>query len=294
MSPRVDTVDIAPSTVPASPAGVVNTLSIDIEDWFCVSNLNQVIKRSDWDACELRVDESAGRVLDLLNRHDTRATFFVLGWIADRLPGLIRRIEREGHEIASHGYGHRMLTEMSEAEFEEDLERGLESLRRAGVRQQIVGYRAPSFTIVERTKWALPILERHHLKYDSSMMPVDFHPDYGMPGGPLAPFRISPGLTEFPLSCVEVFGKRIPCCGGGYFRLLPYAFTRHGIARCNDEGRGVVFYVHPWELDPGQPRVALPLTKRIRHYYGLRRTEAKLDRLLTDFSFTTIREALAL
>lgn len=272
----------------------MNALSIDFEDWFCVSNFDRLIDRKDWGSQELRVESSGARLLDLLDRHKVKATFFVLGWIADRVPGLVRDIERRGHEIASHGYSHRMVTRMSAAEFEDDLARGLQSLRAAGVAQEIIGYRAPSFTIVEKTMWALPILERLHFKYDSSMMPVDFHPDYGVPQGPLRPFQVTDGMTEFPLSCVEVFGKRVPCCGGAYFRLLPYAFTRYGIRRCHAEGRGVVFYLHPWEMDPDQPRMKLPLTKQIRHYYGLRHTERKLERLLTDFRFTTIREVLGL
>jgi polysaccharide deacetylase family protein (PEP-CTERM system associated) len=295
MTTTIEWVQPEPLTrVAAASVSLKNALSIDLEDWFCVSNLSHVINRDDWDACELRVDSSAGRVLDLLDRHKTRATFFVLGWVADRLPGLVREIERRGHEIASHGYGHRMLTQLSEQEFEDDLRRGLAALRKCGIEQDVIGFRAPSFTIVERTKWALPILERHELKYDSSMVPIGFHPDYGVPDGPLSPFKITDGLYEFPLSCVELFGTRVPCCGGAYFRLLPYAFTRYGIRRCHAEGRGIVFYFHPWELDPDQPRMKLPFTKRIRHYYGLRDTEKKLERLLTDFQFTTIREVLGL
>ena len=250
--------------------------------------------RSRWDECELRVEASAGRILDLLDRHGAKATFFVLGWVADRLPGLVREIERRGHEIASHGYGHDMLTRLTPAQFEADLVRGLEALRHAGVTHEVIGYRAPSFTIVETTKWALPILERHGIRYDSSIMPVGFHPDYGIPEAPLTPFKITEGLHEFPLSCVEIFGRRVPCSGGAYFRLFPYAYTQRAIRRCHAEGRPVVFYVHPWEIDAGQPRVDLPLGKRIRHYYGLGGTERKLDRLLTDFRFSTIRDVLEL
>lgn len=272
----------------------MNALSIDVEDWFCVNNLSHLIDRADWDACDQRVEASATRVLDLLDRHGARATCFVLGWVADRVPGLVREIERRGHEVASHGYHHQLLTHLTPEEFERDLQRGLEALRNAGVTSEVIGYRAPSFSVVERTKWALPILERHRFKYDSSMMPVDFHPDYGVPGGPLHPFKVTEGLTEFPLSCIELFGRRVPCCGGAYFRLLPYAFTRYGMRRCEAEGRSAVFYFHPWEIDPGQPRMKLPLSKRVRHYYGLRGMERKLDRLLTDFKFTTIREVLGL
>lgn len=273
---------------------VTNALSVDIEDWFCVQNLSGVIRKEDWHTCESRVEASTRRILTLLERYDARATFFVLGWIAERLPGLVRDIERAGHEIASHGYDHRLLTDLSEDEFDRDLQRALGSLQSCGLAQDVIGFRAPSFTIVERTKWALPILERHHIQYDSSIVPIGFHPDYGIPNGPLRPFKLTDRLHEFPLSCVEILGKRLPCCGGAYFRLFPYAYTRYGIRRCNSEGRPVVFYVHPWELDPDQPRMKLPLTKRIRHYYGLARTERKLERLLQDFRFTTIRDVLGL
>ena len=273
---------------------VINAFSVDLEDWFCVQNLSGVIRKEDWDTCESRVAGSTHRILALLDRYDARATFFVLGWIADRLPGLVRDIERAGHEIASHGYEHRLLTDLTEEEFDADLRRALASLQGCGITQEVIGFRAPSFTVVERTKWALPILERHRIKYDSSIVPIGFHPDYGIPNGPLLPFKITDRLYEFPLSCVEVFGMRVPCCGGAYFRLLPYAYTRHCIRRCNAEGRQVVFYVHPWEIDPQQPRVELPFSKRIRHYYGLGRTERKLERLLQDFRFTTIREVLGL
>lgn len=273
---------------------LTNALSVDIEDWFCVQNLSAVIRKADWDSCESRVEASSRRLMALLERYDVRATFFVLGWIADRLPGLVRDIERAGHEIASHGYDHQLLTDLSADEFDRDLGRALLSLRNCGIAQEVIGYRAPSFTIVERTKWALPILERHNLRYDSSIVPIGFHPDYGIANGPLLPFKITERLYEFPLSCVEVFGARLPCCGGAYFRLFPYAYTRTAIRRCNAEGRQVVFYVHPWEIDPGQPRMKLPLSKRIRHYYGLARTERKLERLLQDFRFTTIRDVLGL
>jgi polysaccharide deacetylase family protein (PEP-CTERM system associated) len=274
---------------------VINAMSIDLEDWFCVQNLSGVIRREDWDTCESRVAANTRRLLALLERHDARATFFVLGWIADRLPDLVRDVERAGHEIASHGYDHRLLTGLTADEFDRDLGRALASLQNCGLTRDVVGYRAPSFTMVRDTMpWALPVLERHRISYDSSIVPVGFHPDYGVPDGPLRPFKITDRLHEFPLSCIEVFGRRLPCCGGAYFRLLPYAYTRYGIRRCHAENRQVVFYLHPWEIDPGQPRMALPWSKRIRHYYGLAGAAPKFERLLRDFRFTTIREVLGL
>ena len=272
-----------------------NALSIDLEDWFCVHNLIEAIKPTDWDKCELRVYESTKRILRLLEKHDTRATFFVLGWVAERLPELIRELEDGGHEIGVHGYGHLLLTEISPAQFEADIERALSSIADTGVKQKPIGFRAPSFTVVHETKiWALPILERFNFRYDSSVFPVGFHPDYGMVDAPTDPYKITDELTEFPLSCLEKFGKRFPFCGGGYFRLLPYTYTRYCMKKWNEQGRAAMFYLHPWELDPEQPRIKLPLTKRIRHYYNLDKTERRLDQLLGDFQFMPVREVLGL
>lgn len=272
-----------------------NAISIDLEDWFCVHNLSQVIKKADWDKCELRVYESTKRVLNLLDKHKTHATFFVLGWIAKRLPELIREVEDKGHEIAVHGYSHLLLTEITPSEFDDDLALALETIKACGIKQPLLGFRAPSFTIVEKTKeWALPTLEKYDFRYDSSVFPVGFHPDYGLADAPLVPYKITENLYEFPMSCLEVFGKRLPFCGGGYFRLFPYSYTKFCMKRCNAQGRSAVFYLHPWELDPGQPKINLPKSKAIRHYRNLDQTEKRLDALLGDFPFTTIKEVLGL
>jgi polysaccharide deacetylase family protein (PEP-CTERM system associated) len=274
---------------------MMNAMSIDLEDWFCVHNLSAVIDKKNWDKCELRVYESTSRILNLLNKHATRATFFVLGWIADRIPELVREVEAGGHEIAVHGYDHLLLTEITPAQFEEDLVRALKALENCGIQQPVLGFRAPSFTIVEATRlWALTILEKHNFKYDSSIFPVGFHPDYGDSNAPLSPFRITDRLYEFPLSCLDVFGMRLPFSGGGYFRLLPYAYTKYFMKRCNAMGRPAIFYLHPWELDTGQPRLKLPRAKEFRHYHNLDKTEERLDSLLRDFHFTSIKEVLAL
>ena len=273
-----------------------NAISIDLEDWFCVKNLSGAIKRSDWDSCELRVAETTERLLTLFDQHQTRATFFVLGWIAEKVPDLIRKIEAAGHEIAVHGYNHLLLTEISPDEFELDLAKALQVIEECGLKSRPIGFRAPSFTMVEKTKpWALPILEKYNFKYDSSVFPIGFHPDYGIPDSPLSPYKISDGLHEFPMSCLELFGRRFPFGGGGYFRLFPYASTKYCIKKVNDGGRPAMFYLHPWELDPGQPRIKdLSLSKRIRHYRNLDQTEKRFERLLKDFEFTTIREVLEL
>lgn len=273
-----------------------NAISIDLEDWFCVHNLSDAIRKEDWDACELRVLQSTNRLLSLFDKHETRATFFVLGWVAERLPELIRELEARGHEIAVHGYDHLLLTEISPQEFEDDLARALKVIEQCGVRSRPVGFRAPSFTMVKSTKdWALPILEKYEFKYDSSVFPIGFHPDYGMVDAPLSPYKITSGLYEFPMSCLEIFGKRFPFSGGGYFRLFPYAYTKYCMQKVNEQGRPAVFYLHPWELDSEQPRVKnLSVSRRLRHYRNIDQTEFRLDKLLGDFEFTTIREVLGL
>lgn len=273
-----------------------NAISIDLEDWFCVHNLAGVIKLQDWDNCELRVRESTERLLSLFEQHQTRATFFVLGWVAERLPDLIRKVEAQGHEIGVHGYNHLLLTEITPQEFEEDLAKALEAIEKCGVKTRPIGFRAPSFTVVEKTKpWALPILEKYQFKYDSSVFPIGFHPDYGVADAPLKPYKITDGLYEFPMSVMEMFGRRFPFGGGGYFRLFPYAYTKFCLKKVNDAGRTTVFYLHPWEMDPGQPRVKdLSLSQKIRHYRNLDQTEKRFAKLLKDFEFTTMREVLGL
>ena len=270
-----------------------NAMSIDLEDWFCVHNMEQAISRSDWDACEMRVTENTRSILELLARHKTEATFFVLGWVAERVPDLVREIASHGHEIATHGYSHTLLTDMTPESFEEDLKRAIHVTRNC-VDQEIIGFRAPSFTVTNKTLWAVDVLTRNGIKYDSSVFPVGFHPDYGMPNASLAVYRHNDSLVEVPLSCAEFMGKRIPCSGGGYFRIFPYAITRRLLKLCNEQGRPAIFYLHPWELDPRQPRVKLPLLKKFRHYYNLNKTLARLDRLLGDFEFTSVRKVIGI
>ncbi len=280
-------------THPANMSRLVNALSIDLEDWFCVYNLGHAIRREDWDKQEQRVVRNTHCLLALLSKHRVTATFFVLGWVARRCPELITEIERQGHEIGTHGYSHRLLTDMTPESFEEDLREALEVTQRC-VRQPILGFRAPSFTITEKTLWALKILVRNGIQYDSSIFPFGLHPDYGMPRAPLGIHRLGDALIEFPLSCAEVLGQNIPCSGGGYFRLFPYSVTKFLLRRCNEQGRPVMFYLHPWEIDPVQPRVQLSWAKTFRQYHNLDKTLGRLDRLLTDFPFTSTRRVLGL
>ncbi len=265
-----------------------NAISIDLEDWFCAYNLN--IKIEDWDKQELRVVANTHRVLEVLSKHNTHATFFVLGWIAARAPDLVREVEAAGHEIATHGYSHTLLTTSTPEEFERDLVNALR-VTRTCVKQKIVGYRAPSFTITRKTLWALDILAKHGIEYDSSIFPISGHPDYGIGDAPLTIHQRG-ALTEVPMSVAEIAGKRVPCSGGGYFRVFPYAATTFLMRQVNRAGRPVIFYLHPWEFDPGQPRKNLSRTKSLRHYFNLDQTARRLDQLLGEFEFAPIKEIL--
>jgi polysaccharide deacetylase family protein (PEP-CTERM system associated) len=270
-----------------------NVMSVDVEDWFCVYNLSRLIPYSDWDKCESRVQRNTEQLLDLFAKHGVEATFFVLGWVADRFPDLVKEIERRGHELASHGYSHRLLTFMQPEEFRVDLLRSLEVLSKATT-QEVRGFRAPSFSLTRRTMWAADILKESGIQYDSSVFPAQFHPDYGIPDADLRPHQLTEGLTELPMGVARMFGRNIPCCGGGYFRLYPYALTRRLMRRCNAQGRAVMFYLHPWEMDPGQPRVeGMSWSKRFRHYNNLEKTGQRLERLLGDFPFTSARKLIA-
>jgi polysaccharide deacetylase family protein (PEP-CTERM system associated) len=268
-----------------------NALSIDLEDWFCANNLCNVIPKEKWDEQELRVVHNTKRLLDLFEKYNIKATFFVLGWIAERVPYLITQIEELGHEIATHGYSHSLITEVTPELFDKDIEKAL-AVTQSCVKQKIRGFRAPSFTITENTMWAIDILYKHGIEYDSSVFPVGFHPDYGISDAPLVVYKINENMLEVPLSIVELLGKRIPCSGGGYFRLFPYYITKYLMKKCNKAGRPVIFYLHPWEIDPEQPRLKLPFLKKTRHYNNLKKTYSRLEKLLSDFEFVPIKEII--
>lgn len=272
---------------------MINALSIDLEEWFCGHILEQGLSRNDWNSQELRVIANTKRLLNILDAHNTKATFFVLGWLAERAPDLVKEVARHGHEIASHGYSHVSLTEMTPDEFNADLKRSLEIIGDI-VSTPVLGYRAPSFTIIEDTSWAFEIMTGHGIKYDSSIFPIGFHPDYGVGDSQLSIYKITNEITEVPVSAVEVAGQRIPCGGGGYFRLYPYGLTKTLLSRCNKEGRPIVFYFHPWELDSGQPRIGLSLLNRFRHYHNLDKAPYRFEKLLDDFRFTSVREVLGI
>ncbi len=268
-------------------------LSFDVEEHFQVNAFESPLRRRRWDTYESRVERNTEKLLALLARHRYRATFFVLGWIAERHRQLVRRIAAQGHEVASHGYGHERITGLTRDAFRADVQRAkryLEDLIGAPVR----GYRAPSFTVVPETRWALEVLVEEGHSYDSSVVPI-LHDVYGMRGADPHLHRIDTpagSIWELPPSTAPWLGTRIPVGGGGYFRLYPYALLRHWLRRIEAQGEPLMFYLHPWELDPDQPRMSGGRLSTFRHYLNLERVEARLERLLDDFRFTSVRELL--
>jgi len=263
----------------------VNALSVDVEDWFQVGAFEGVIDRADWDRLPVRVERNAEAVLDLFERAGVKATFFTLGWVAERYPALIRKAAGRGHEVASHGWDHQRVFTMDAAAFRADLKRARAAIEdAAGV--PVAGYRAPSFSIDARTPWAHPVLAEEGYTYSSSVAPVA-HDHYGWREAPRFAFRplADADLVELPVTTVEVAGRRAAAGGGGFFRLLPYRFSRWAVRRVNErDQRPAVFYFHPWEIDPGQPRVShAPLRSRVRHYTNLGKMEHKLLKLLQTF-----------
>jgi len=271
-----------------------NAMSIDVEDWYHPEALRGVVRPEDWGHLEPRAMRNVDKLLRLLDLAQVRATFFMLGWIAERQPELVRRIAAEGHEIGSHGYAHEMITQQTPERFASDLRQSLRVLRSQSG-QRVVGYRAPSFSVVRDTLWALDILIDHGIEYDSSIFPVH-HDRYGIPGSPRAPYRVRWGggreLWELPPVTLRLGGRTLPAAGGGYLRLLPYAYSALALRRANAEGFPGVVYTHPWEYDPEQPHVRLPFLRALRHYSRIATTEAKLARLLREFRFTTCLEVL--
>lgn len=268
---------------------IVNAMTVDVEDYFQVSALAPYISRSAWTTCECRVERNMDKILRLLDDHGVKATFFVLGWIAERYPELVRRIVAAGHEVASHGYAHLRASEQSEEAFFADIHLAkilLEDI--AG--QAVNGYRAPSFSIGKENPWALPCIERAGYRYSSSIYPIH-HDHYGMPDAPRFAYEVN-GLKEIPITTVHALGRNWPAAGGGYFRLFPYWFSRALLRRVNQaDGESAVFYFHPWEMDPEQPRiVGIDAKTRFRHYLNLDRMEGRVARLLNDFRWGRMDE----
>jgi polysaccharide deacetylase family protein (PEP-CTERM system associated) len=269
---------------------IVNAMSIDVEDYFHVSVFDGIVPRVSWDQMESRVCANTERLLDIFDEYEVKSTFFVLGWVGERHPALVRSIAARGHEVASHGYAHRLVYDQTQAAFRDDVRRAKALLEDAAGRA-VIGYRAPSYSITPRSLWALDILIEEGYRYDSSIFPIH-HDRYGIPVSDRLPYRIerpAGTLIEVPGSTTQLGPLNLPVAGGGYFRILPYGWTRWGIDRVNrQEGRPAVFYLHPWEIDPDQPRLAAGRLGMFRHYRNLHDTEARLRRLLGEFRFGTM------
>jgi polysaccharide deacetylase family protein (PEP-CTERM system associated) len=278
----------------ATPATerIVNGMSIDVEDYFHVSALASVAPRERWTQFECRVEPNTDRLLELFERKGVTATFFVLGWVAERFPSLVGRIAAAGHEVASHGYWHQLVFDLTPAEFAEDVRR-TKLLLEDQCGTAVLGYRAPSYSITRRSLWALDVLLESGYRYDASIFPIH-HDRYGIPDAPRhahALTRPHGQLAEVPPATVRLGSFNLPMSGGGYFRLLPYAWTRWGVAHINrHERRPAVFYLHPWEIDPDQPRLPVSGLSRLRHYRNLHLTAERLERLLGDFAFGPIKD----
>jgi polysaccharide deacetylase family protein (PEP-CTERM system associated) len=273
--------DLARDAVVTVP--VVNALSIDVEDYFQVSAFEPHIPRSGWDSIECRVEQNIEQILALLADANARATFFTLGWIAERYPDMLRRIAAAGHELASHGFAHRRASEQSRDEFLADI-RLAKAILEDIVGREVRGYRAPSFSIGASNRWAFDVIAEAGYRYSSSVYPIR-HDHYGDPDAPRFAHEVRPGLIEVPVATIRVFGNNWPAGGGGYFRLLPYAISRWSIRQINARDREpAMFYFHPWELDASQPRVAgLHARTRFRHYLNLARMAPRLTCLFRDF-----------
>jgi polysaccharide deacetylase family protein (PEP-CTERM system associated) len=277
-------------SIAASPP---HCLSFDVEEYFQVNAFASEARRREWESLESRVERSTEKVLGLLERHRYRATFFVLGWIAERHAALVQRIHTAGHEVASHGYGHELITDLSPDAFREDVRKAKKILEDV-IGAPITGYRAPSFTIMPRTAWAQEVLVQEGYLWDSSIVPI-LHDVYGWPGANPFPHRIdtpSGPLFELPPSTVRAAAARVAVGGGGYFRFYPYPVLRAMLRRIEAQGEPLVFYLHPWELDPEQPRMSGSRLSTFRHYLNLGRVEARLERLFDDFRFGAVADAL--
>lgn len=275
---------------------MINAMTVDVEDYFHVAALSRSIPKSAWDSMEYRAEQSTNRMLDLFDLAGIKATFFVLGWVARRSPELVKEILNRGHEVASHGWSHELVYRQSRQDFLRET-RDSKSLLEDLTGRPVIGYRASTYSITRNSLWALDVLCELGFAYDSSIFPIR-HDLYGIPDAPISPQSMqTPGgatIVEFPMSTAEYFGLRLPVSGGGYFRLLPYWLVRAGLRSINgDRRQPFIFYLHPWEIDPGQPRIKTSLLSRIRHYTNLTRTEGRLRLLMSEFRFGRVCDVLA-
>jgi polysaccharide deacetylase family protein (PEP-CTERM system associated) len=285
-----------PPSVTSAPGAIVNAMTVDVEDYFHVSAFDSVVSRARWETFESRVSRNTDRLLELFDRAGVRSTFFVLGWVAARFPTLVRRIADLGHEVASHGYNHQLVYMLTPRQFREDVRAARAAIEDAAG-MSVVGFRAPSYSVIESSLWTIDVLIEEGFVYDSSIFPIH-HDRYGIPDSPRHPYvlrRACGSLLEVPGSTVRLGRVNLPIGGGGYFRQFPYGWTKWGIERVNRvEQKPVTFYTHPWEIDPDQPRIAVGAATRVRHYRGLDRTARRLARLLADFRFDSVTSMLDL
>lgn len=273
-------------------ARVRHVLSFDVEEHFQVSAFSSDVRRQQWDRLESRVEQNTLRLADLLAQAETKATFFVLGWVAERHPGLVKALAKQGHEIASHGYGHALVTSQTEFEFRDDVKRSKRILEEL-TGEMVVGYRAPSFSITDRTPWALPILVEEGYLYDSSIYARFQRSEKVTMQRCVREIATTAGpICEIALPTANLCGIQLPTPGGGYFRLLPYSASRMFLRQLEKAGTQFVMYLHPWEIDPDQPRMEGPVLSRLRHYLNLKRTEHRLQCLLRDFAFAPVVETV--
>jgi polysaccharide deacetylase family protein (PEP-CTERM system associated) len=271
---------------------IKNYLTIDVEDYYQVSAFEHIVGHGKWDNFSSRIENNTKAILDIIESFDVKATFFVLGWIADKYPGVVRDIHSRGNEVGCHSYFHRLIYNMPHEEFRSDTKKTKDILEQI-TGSAVHGYRAPSYSITNDTLWALDILEELGFTYDSSIFPI-YHDRYGIPDSPRFKYKLpNSNLVEYPISTSVLSGIKIPVSGGGYFRLLPYSFTRMALRRVNNkEKQPFVFYLHPWEIDPGQPKMSgINIFSKFRHYHSLDKTAARFKRLLKDFKFTTINNS---
>jgi len=273
---------------------VLNAMSIDVEDYFHVAALSESIDIADWTNIPSRVESSTYKILDLFDKQDVKATHFVLGWVAERFPDLVKEIAKRGHEVACHGYSHQLIYSQSPEVFKQETDRSKKLLEDL-ISQEILGYRAASYSITRKSLWALDILVEAGFKYDSSIFPVH-HDRYGIHGSPENPHILQTPkgykLVEYPLSTYKMLGQTIPVAGGGYFRLYPYWLSRYFYNKINRQKDSFVFYLHPWEVDPEQPKVEVSWFSKFRHYNNLDKCEERLEALTTEFKFTTMLDKL--
>lgn len=270
---------------------IVNILSIDVEDYYMVSAFEKNVRFEDWDKYNSRVEQNTRRILSILLEFDAKATFFVLGWVGSKFPQLVKEIHNQGHEIASHGYAHRLIYNQTPEEFRQDIRKAKEILEQI-INKPVWGYRAPSYSITKRSLWALDILIEEGFKYDSSIFPI-YHNRGGIPNSERFIHKIKRNageIIEFPLTTAKILGYNMPMLGGGYFRFFPYRLTKRVIEKINKQNNSVVLYIHPWEIDPNQPKIHGDWMSMLKHYLNLDKTEKKLRKLLSEFRLYAFRE----